>query len=78
MIEIGIDPVAFTIGEIGVRWYGVMIALAVAVLIVWVVWQIRCGADISYDSLLTVALIAIPSGIIISSDAIIATTSAIL
>ena len=66
MIEIGIDPVAFTIGEIGVRWYGVMVALAVAVLIVWVVWQIRRGADISYDSLLTVALIAIPSGIIIS------------
>jgi len=35
-------------------------------LILWMVWQIRRGADISYDSLLTVALIAIPSGIIIS------------
>ena len=66
MITIGINPIAFTIGEMSVRWYGVMIALAVVMLILWVVWQIRRGADISYDSLLTVALIAIPSGIIIS------------
>jgi len=66
LITIGINPVAFTIGEISVRWYGVMIALAVVVLILWAVWRIRRGADISYDSLLTVALIAIPSGIIIS------------
>ncbi len=66
MITIGINPIAFTIGEMSVRWYGVMVALAVVVLILWMVWQIRRGADISYDSLLTVALIAIPSGIIIS------------
>jgi len=66
LITIGINPIAFTIGEISVRWYGVMIALAVVVLILWMVWQIRRGADISYDRLLTVALIAIPSGIIIS------------
>jgi phosphatidylglycerol:prolipoprotein diacylglycerol transferase len=66
LITIGIDPVAFTIGEMSVRWYGVVIALAVVVLILWAVWRIRRGADISYDSLLTVALVAIPSGIIIS------------
>jgi phosphatidylglycerol:prolipoprotein diacylglycerol transferase len=66
LIEIGIDPIAFTIGDMSVRWYGVMVALAVVVLILWAVWQIRRGADVSYDSLLTVALIAIPSGIIIS------------
>jgi phosphatidylglycerol:prolipoprotein diacylglycerol transferase len=66
LITISINPVAFTIGDISVRWYGIMVALAVVELIVWVVWQIRRGADISYDSLITVALIAIPSGIIIS------------
>ena len=66
MITIGINPIAFTLGEISVRWYGVMVALAVVVLILWIVWQIRRGANISYDSLLTVALIAIPSGIIVS------------
>jgi phosphatidylglycerol:prolipoprotein diacylglycerol transferase len=66
LITIGVNPIAFTLGSISVRWYGVMVALAVVVLILWVVWQIRRGANISYDSLLTVALIAIPSGIIIS------------
>lgn len=66
MITISVNPIAFTIGDISVRWYGIMVALAVVVLILWVVWQIRHGADISYDSVLTVALIAIPSGIIIS------------
>jgi phosphatidylglycerol:prolipoprotein diacylglycerol transferase len=66
LITIGINPIAFTIGSISVRWYGVMVALAVVELIVWAVWRIRRGADISYDSLLTVALIAIPSAIIIS------------
>jgi phosphatidylglycerol:prolipoprotein diacylglycerol transferase len=66
LITIGVNPIAFTLGGISVRWYGVMVALAVVVLILWVVWQIRRGANISYDSLLTVALIAIPSGIIIS------------
>jgi phosphatidylglycerol:prolipoprotein diacylglycerol transferase len=66
LITIGVNPIAFTLGSISVRWYGVMVALAVVVLILWVVWQIRRGANISYDSLLTVAIIAIPSGIIIS------------
>lgn len=66
MITISINPIAFTIGDISVRWYGIMVALAVVELIVWVMWRIRRGADISYDSVITVALIAIPSGIIIS------------
>lgn len=66
MITIGINPIAFTIGTLSVRWYGIMVALAVVVVILWVLREIRRGADISYDSVLTVALIAIPSGIIIS------------
>jgi phosphatidylglycerol:prolipoprotein diacylglycerol transferase len=66
LIIIGVNPIAFTIGDISVRWYGVMVALAVVVLILWAVWRIRRGADIAYDTIITVALIAIPSGIIIS------------
>ena len=34
MIHIDIDPVAFTIGTHAVRWYGIMVALAVATLVV--------------------------------------------
>ena len=43
-----------------------MVALAVVVVIFWVLWQIRRGADLSHDSVLNVALVAIPSGIIFS------------
>jgi phosphatidylglycerol---prolipoprotein diacylglyceryl transferase len=34
MLTISIDPVAFTIGSLTVRWYGIMVALAVILLIV--------------------------------------------
>ena len=38
MIHIGVNPVAFTIGSFGLRWYAVMVLLAIAFL-VW--WSIR-------------------------------------
>ncbi len=43
-----------------------MVALAILVMVFWMVWQVRKGAKISYDTLFTVALISIPSGIIFS------------
>ncbi len=42
-IETGINPIAFTIGSISLRWYGVFIALAVLVLVLWMAWQVRKG-----------------------------------
>lgn len=66
MIEIGINPIAFTIGSFSVRWYGIMVALAVLVVVLWLFWEIKKGAKVSYDTLFTAALIAIPSGIIFS------------
>ena len=66
MIEIGINPVAFTIGSVGVRWYGVMVALAVLTIILWMIRQHRMGANLTPDGMLNAALVAIPSGIIIS------------
>ncbi len=62
MITIGIDPVAF----LGIRWYGIMVALGVVVLVLWMLWQVRRGANLSYDTIITAALVAIPSGIIFS------------
>lgn len=66
MIEIGINPIAFTIGSFSVRWYGIMVALAVLVVVLWLFWEIKKGAKVSYDTLFTAALVGIPSGIIFS------------
>ncbi len=62
MIEININPVAF----LNVRWYGIMVALAILVIILWVLWQVKKGARISYDTVFTAAIVGIPSGIIVS------------
>ncbi len=60
MIEIGIDPVAF----LGVRWYGIFIALTIVWIVAWMAWQVRKGARLSYDTLFAGALVGIPSGVI--------------
>ena len=62
MIEIDINPIAF----LNIRWYGVMVALAIAVLVLWVVWQVRKGAKVSYDTVFAAALVGIPSGMVVS------------
>lgn len=63
MITISINPV-LTIGPISVQWYGIMVASAVLTIVLWILWQVRKGANISYDTALTVALVGIPSGVI--------------
>ena len=40
MFTISIDPVAFSLGPIDVRWYGILIAIAVAVVVLWSIRQI--------------------------------------
>ena len=60
MIEIGINPVAF----LGIRWYGIMVALAIVWLVVWMAWQVKGGARISYDTVFAGALVGVPSGVI--------------
>ncbi len=66
MIEINIDPVAFTIGSIEIRWYGIMIALAVTALVLWTMWQVRKGANLTYETVLTAVLLGLPAGVIFS------------
>lgn len=64
-MQFPVDPIAFQIGSFTLRWYGLFLALAVVWLIFWVWWQIRKGnAKISLDTMLTLALVGIPSGII--------------
>ncbi len=66
MITINIDPVAFTIGPIEVRWYGIMVALAILTVVLWTAWQVKKGANLSCDTVFTVVLVGIPSGVILS------------
>ncbi len=66
MIYLDVSPVAFTIGPIEVRWYGIMVALAVLTLVLWVLREVRHGAHISYDTVVNAALVGIPSGVIFS------------
>jgi phosphatidylglycerol:prolipoprotein diacylglycerol transferase len=60
MIEIGIDPVAFG----SVTWYGIMIGLAILVGVLWMVREVRKGANLSYDTVLTAAMVGVPSAIV--------------
>ncbi len=65
MITIGINPIV-TIGPVSIRWYGIMVALAIVVIVLWTLWQAKRGAALSYDTILTGALVGIPSGVVIS------------
>jgi len=62
LITISIDPIAF----LNVRWYGIIVALAIIVIILWLVWQVRRGANLSYNTVFTAALVGIPSGIVLA------------
>ena len=67
MITIGIDPVAFSVGSIEVRWYGIIVAISVAVVVLWGYRQIEAlrkkdGLPITPN--INVAPVGIVSGII--------------
>lgn len=66
MITINISPIAFSIGPLEVRWYGIFVALAVMTVVGWTAWQVKKGAKISYDTVFTAALVGIPSGVVFS------------
>ena len=66
MLEIGVSRIAFSIGPISVAWYGIMVALAILILILWTVWSVKRGAKLSYDTVLNAALVGIPSGVVFS------------
>jgi len=62
VITINIDPVAF----FNIRWYGIMVALAVLAIVLWMLWEVRKGARLSSDKVIMAAVVGIPSGIVIS------------
>nr|MBC8512214.1 prolipoprotein diacylglyceryl transferase [Dehalococcoidia bacterium] len=63
LIEIGINPVAFGFGPFEVRWYGIMVVLAVvAIIIITLLEAKRVG--ISEEHIYSVALWAVIGGIV--------------
>ena len=66
MIYVNIDPIAFSIGNIDVGWYGIMVALAVVTLVTWLLLWVKKDPRISYDMAISAALVGIPSGVIFS------------
>ena len=65
-MTISVNPVAFSIGPVDIRWYGIFITLAVVWIVVWMMWQKKRGVNLTYDAILTGFLVGIPSGVIIS------------
>ncbi len=66
MIKIGINPVALRVGPLTIGWSGIMIDLALISLRLWVMREIRRGARLNQDTVITAAIVGIPSGLFVS------------
>ncbi len=66
MININIDPVAISIGPISISWYGIMVDLAVVTIILWLIREVKRGAEFTFDTAITAAVVGIPSGVVFS------------
>ena len=65
MIYIGINPVIFSVGSVEVRWYGVMVVLAIlAIIAITLVEAKRVG--VSLDHIYSLAVWAIIGGVVFS------------
>ena len=65
MFTINIDPIAFSIGSLTVKWYGIMVAMAVIALLIVVLRETR-RLGISQDFIFSLFLWGIIGGFIVS------------
>jgi phosphatidylglycerol---prolipoprotein diacylglyceryl transferase len=66
MIEVNINPIAFSIGPVNVGWYGIMVTLAIITLVGWALYWSKKDPGITYDNVINAALVGIVSGVIFS------------
>jgi len=62
-ITIGIDPIAFTIGSVEVRWESLMYLVAFSFIFLWL-WHFRKRAGIKSEFAVGIVAVAIPSGLV--------------
>ena len=65
MINIGIDPVAISLGPLEVRWYGIMVVLAVVVVIIMALREAK-RVGLAAEHIYNAGLWAIIGGVIVS------------
>lgn len=63
MLHIGVDPIAFTIGSFSIRWYGVIMLLAIVFLVLWSLYFAK-RAGYNKDFVFGAAVWAIPLGVV--------------
>jgi phosphatidylglycerol---prolipoprotein diacylglyceryl transferase len=63
MIVINIDPVAFAIGPLEVRWYGLMYVVGITIGLLVAIYYAK-SRGISSDQILNIAFVAIPAGLV--------------
>lgn len=63
MIQIGIDPVAFSLGSVSVRWYSIMTAAAAVTVVSWAVYAAR-KSKFSPDLIYTLAIWGVIGGLL--------------
>ena len=64
-INVSMNPIMLTFGSVEVRWYGLMVALAILTVVIWTYFGAR-KAGIPSDVVYNSALWAIPFGLVIS------------
>ncbi len=63
MISIGINPILFTLGPFSLSWHSLFIVLGIAVA-VWLSARLSVRAGLSADRLYSIAIWAVPGGIV--------------
>ena len=64
-ITIGIDPIAFTIGSVEVKWWSIIFIIAVLVIFLWL-WRFGKGFGIKPEFVVGIVAVAVPVGLVVS------------